>query len=147
LDETSQFLSEVMPRLQTADTALHNGDAGPRMKMWSRKDPVTLLGAAFSGTGWAEIEPIFTHLAASLTACTSFEVEVVAAEAQGDLAYLVAFEHTTASLQDAGPQSYTLRVTTIFRREHGEWTIVHRHGNAVNGQDAVALLLQTQPNR
>src|SRR5262249_30017784 len=38
-----------------------------------------------------------------------YEIEVVAAGASGDLAYLVAFEHTTASVNGAPPESYTLR--------------------------------------
>jgi len=44
----------------------------------------------------------------------------VAAEASGDLAYTVALEHTTASVNGAEPRPYVLRVTTIFRREDGE---------------------------
>jgi hypothetical protein len=30
----------------------------------------------------------------------------------------------------AEPRPYMLRVTTIFRREDGEWKVVHRHANA-----------------
>ena len=28
-------------------------------------------------------------------------------------------------------EPYTLRVTHVYRREHGEWKIVHRHGDPV----------------
>jgi ketosteroid isomerase-like protein len=63
--------------------------------------------------------------------CTSFDIEVVAAEAHGDLAYLVAFEHTTASIGGDPPAPYTLRVTTIFRREGGAWKVAHRHADAL----------------
>jgi hypothetical protein len=49
--------------------------------------------------------------------------------ASGDLAYIVGIEHTTANVGGAGPKSYSLRVTTIFRREDGEWKVVHRHGD------------------
>ncbi len=31
---------------------------------------------------------------------------------------------------EAEPRPYVLRVTTIFRREDGEWKVVHRHANA-----------------
>jgi ketosteroid isomerase-like protein len=55
----------------------------------------------------------------------------VAAEASGDLAYIVALEHTTASINGAEPTSYFLRVTSVFRRENGEWRAVHRHGDAL----------------
>jgi len=27
------------------------------------------------------------------------------------------------------PRSYTLRVTHVYRREDGQWRIVHRHGD------------------
>jgi ketosteroid isomerase-like protein len=142
MDETAGFLREIMPRLREAETALHNGDVGPRMAMWSRKDPLTVLGAAISGTGWAEIKPIFERVGSSFANCTSYDIEVVAAEARGDLAYIVGFEHTTASINGAPPRAYTLRVTTIFRREDGTWKVVHRHADPVASETSGELVQQ-----
>ena len=34
-----------------AEEALHNGDAAPRLAIWSRNDPVTVLGAWKSANG------------------------------------------------------------------------------------------------
>lgn len=127
--EVEDFLGATMPRLDEAEIALHNGDAGPRIAMWSRTDPITLFGAALSGTGWAEIGPVFAQLGTSMSNCTAYENQVVAAGASGDLAYIVALEHTTASIKGAPPQPYVLRATTIFRRENGEWKVVHRHAD------------------
>jgi ketosteroid isomerase-like protein len=90
---------------------------------------VTLFGAAMMTTGWPQIEATFDWLAATFSDCTSFEIEVVAAGVSGDLAYLVAVEHTTASIGGAPPTPYSLRVTTIYRREAGAWKIVHRHAD------------------
>lgn len=70
-------------------------------------------------------------LAERFSNCESFEYEVIAAGASGDLAYIVGIEHTTASVWGAPPEPYALRVTTIFRREDGEWKVVHRHGDPV----------------
>ena len=103
MDQTDAFLAATLPRLRQAETALHNGDAGPRMAMWSHDDPVTLFGGVMGGSGWAEIEPIFQRLGASFSDCTSFENEVIAAGASDDLAYTVAFEHTTASVHGGPP--------------------------------------------
>lgn len=139
--EVDAFLAETLPRLNAAEIALHNGDAGPRFAMWSQNDPVTLFGAALTGNGWSQIAPIFEQLGAMLSNCTSFQNEVVAAGASGDLAYIVALEHTTASVKGAPPQSYVLRVTTVFRREGGEWKVVHRHGDPAS-DSAVALAKQ-----
>jgi ketosteroid isomerase-like protein len=102
--------------------------------MWTREDPVTLFGAWRSGTGWDQVSSVFDALAESFSDCTSYDIEVVAAGASGDLAYLVCYEHSSASI-NGEPRSYTLRVTQIYRREHGEWKTVHRHGDTV-GQES-----------
>lgn len=130
MTETEQFLATMGPRITAAETALHNGDSGPRIAMWSRAEPLTLFGAAISGRGWGEIGPIFGTLGQQFSGCLSYQNQIVAAEASGDLAYTVALEHTTASVNGAEPRPYVLRVTTIFRREDGEWKVVHRHANA-----------------
>ena len=129
--EAETLLDSIMPRLKAADTALHNGDAAPRAAIWSHKDPVTLFGAAFQASGWTRISETFDLLASRFSNCTSWEYEVTAAGASGDLAYIVGIEHTTASVGGAAPQPYSLRVTTILRREGGEWRVVHRHADPV----------------
>ena len=142
MDETGEFLAATMPRLREVETALHSGDARPRMGMWSREDPVTLFGAALAGTGWAEIGPIFQRLGASFSDCTSYENEIIAAGASGDLAYTVAYEHTTAAVRGGPPAAYVLRVTTVFRREDGEWKVVHRHADPAGSPSAGDVLQQ-----
>lgn len=142
-NEIDEFLAATMPRFNEAEKALHNGDAGPRIAMWSHEDPVTLFGAAFSGRGWAEIGPIFERLASSFSNGTSSQNEVVAAGASGDLAYTVALEHTTVSLNGKPPQPYVLRVTTVFRREAGEWKVVHRHADEASATAVAGRLAST----
>lgn len=143
MNETTQFLEAVLPRLREAERAVHSGDITQRLEMWSRTDPITLFGAAQSATGWTEVEPVFQWLAQRFTECASYEIEVVSAEARGDLAYLVAREHTTASVDGGEPRAYVLRVTHVFRREAGQWRIVHRHGDALESPDkAIVSTLQ-----
>jgi len=120
MDQTEAFLTATMPKLHQAEVALHAGDAGPRMAMWSHDDAVTLFGGVMGGTGWTEIEPIFQHLGAAFTECTSYDNELIAARASDDLAYTVAFEHTTAAVHGGPPSAYVLRVTTVFHRQGGE---------------------------
>ena len=129
---TEDFLAATMPRLIDAEIALHNGDAQPRSAMWSRNEPLTLFGAAqFASRGWSEVSPVFEQLAEAFSDCTAYENEIIAAEASGDLAYTVALEHTTVSVEGRQPRQVLLRVTTIFRREDGEWKVVHRHGDSL----------------
>ena len=145
MGDTERFLAEVMPRIHEAETALHNGDAGPRLAMWSHTDPVTVYGAVFSPIGWAEVAPMFEELASRFSDCRSCTWEVVAADVGEDLAYLLAIERTTASVAGAPPSSYVLRSTTIFRREDGEWRIVHRHADPVD--ESAPLLARLSGDR
>ena len=131
MTETEEFVATMGPRIAQAGRAIHNGNTAPWMGMWSRREPVTLFGAIKSGRNWGELEPIFEGLGQQFSNCLSYEVEIVAAEASGNLAYIVALEHTTASINGAEPTSYVLRVTTIFRCEDGAWKAVHRHGDAL----------------
>jgi ketosteroid isomerase-like protein len=141
MEDVKAFLESTLARLTVADTALHNGDAGPRGTTWSHNDPVTLFGATFTNNGWNEIAQTFELLASKFSNCKSFEYEVVAAGVSGDLAYIVGFEHTSVSIANA-PQSYTLRVTQIFRREDGEWKVVHRHADSSEPTAGVAAQLR-----
>jgi ketosteroid isomerase-like protein len=145
MSDTKQFLDAMMPRIHKAETALHNGDAGPRFEMWSHTDPVTVFGAAFSPIGWAEVGPMFEKLASNFSNCSSCEWEVVAADVGQDFAYLLAIERTTASVRGSEPTPYTLRSTTIFRRANGEWKIVHRHADPLD--DSAELLSRLHRNQ
>jgi ketosteroid isomerase-like protein len=138
MTETEDFLKAVLPRLTEVEIAFHNGDVSPRFAIWSHNDPVTLFGAALSGTGWGELGPAFEWLASGFSNCESYEIELIAAGASGDLAYMVAIEHTTASIRGAAPKAYQLRATTVFRRENGEWKAVHRHGDPAPEGEAAA---------
>jgi ketosteroid isomerase-like protein len=124
-----EFVAWVRSTLTDAEHALHDGDAAPRRALWSRHDPVSVLGAWRNAVGQAEVDALFAHLADAFSDCTSFEIELVDAEVLGDGAYTVAFEHTSVSV-DGAPRSYTLRVTQVYRREDGEWRVVHRHGSS-----------------
>jgi ketosteroid isomerase-like protein len=142
MTETEEFLAATMPRLTEAETALHNGDTAGRIAMWSRTDPLTVFGAALSARGWGEIGPMFDRLGTVFADCESYDNEIVAAGASGDLAYIVALEHTTASINGAPVQPYVLRATTVFRREDGEWKVVHRHADSLTA-DVVQKLLNS----
>jgi ketosteroid isomerase-like protein len=146
MTETEQFLATMAPRITETETALHNGDNAQRIAMWSRTEPLTLFGAAMSGCGWSEIEPVFDALGKQFSNCLSYENEIIATEVSGDLAYTVALEHTRASINGEA-RSYVLRATTIFRREDGEWKVVHRHANAVAPESAAALSGLASPAR
>ncbi len=123
-----EFVTWVQSALVDAEIAVHNGDAAPRRAIWSRNDPVTVLGAWRNASGQEELDALFTHLAESLSECTSYELEILEAEVRGDTAYTVGLEHTSVSVNGV-PRTYILRATQIYRREDGVWKVAHRHGS------------------
>lgn len=139
MNQNAGFAEEVVPLLRADVESLHNGDLAFRRRLWSRTEPVTLLGAWLSGCGWDEVDAVFEGLGTLFRGSLGIDYEVLAAEASGDLGYVVGLEHSSVVVGDEGPRDYTLRVTTIFRREDGEWKVIHRHGDEVPFTKAAAV--------
>jgi ketosteroid isomerase-like protein len=130
MTDRDDFLTWVTTALYEAELALHNGDASPRRALWSRNEPVSVLGAWRNAYGQQELDRLFTDLGRSFSDCTSYVFELQAYGVSGDMAYTAGLEHTSASV-DGEPRTYTLRVTQVYRREEGEWRVAHRHGDPV----------------
>lgn len=132
MTDRDDFLAWVNTSLHEAEFALHDGDPAPRRALWSRREPVSILGALRNARGQAEIDALFAYLAERFSNCTSFAFEMHACDVVGDMAYTAGLEHTTASVEGE-PRTYTLRVTQVYRREDGAWRIAHRHGDTMTG--------------
>jgi len=130
MSDLDDVLATTLARQVEAEEALHNGDPGPQLAMWSPQDPVTVLGALRSARGWDEVSRLFGWLGSGFSACTSDRFELVAAGVGGDLAYTVGYEHISVSWDGVPMEPYLLGVTHVYRREDGEWRIVHRHADA-----------------
>ena len=130
MDAREEFLAWVNGPLHDAELALHQGDPAPRRALWSRTEPVSVLGAWRNAVGLEEADELFGRLGASFSDCTSYSTELLAYDVLGDMAYTVGYEHTSASV-DGEPRTYTLRATQVYRREGGQWRVAHRHGDTV----------------
>jgi ketosteroid isomerase-like protein len=131
VDENSDF-AQFLARQAEAEKAIVAGDVAPRMALWTRKEPVSLLGAwGVNNFQWDAVSRTFHWVAERLGQGTysEFRYDVEVAEAIGDMAYTVGFERFN-SVGDGGTvEPITVRVTHVYRREDGEWKIVHRHGD------------------
>ena len=131
MTDRDDFLRWVNTALYEAELALHNGDADPRRAIWSRNEPVSVLGAFRNAAGQREIDELFSSLERTFSNCTSHAFELQAYDVVGDMAYTAGLEHTSCSV-DGQPRSYTLRATQVYRFEGGEWKVAHRHGDFVS---------------
>lgn len=130
MSELDDFINGMLRAQIEAEQAIHDGDLAPRLALWSREDPVTLFGGwGPCNSGWDEVEPTFHWVASRFSDCAGYRFELVAAGVSGDLAYTVGYEHSVSSVDGAPPAPNTLRVTHVYRREDGQWRIVHRHGD------------------
>ena len=130
MKDNEDFLEWVKTSLYQAELALHNGDSGPRRALWSRREPVSVLGAWRNARGQSEIDALFAYLGKTFSNCTSFTFELQAYDVIGDMAYTAGLERTSVSV-DGKPRTYTLRATQVYRREGGQWRVIHRHGDTV----------------
>ena len=130
MTEREDFLAWVKSTLHQAELALHNGDAAPRREIWSRNEPVSILGALRNSYGVQNVDELFTWLEQMFSDCQSYDFEVQAYDVVGDMAYTGGLEHISTSV-DGEPRTFTLRATQIYRREDGQWKVVHRHADTV----------------
>ncbi len=134
MTDLEDFRSKFIPRQVEAEQAIVHGDVEPRLELWSRREPVSLFGAwGPCKYGWDEVSRIFHWVASRFSdpadSRYDFHYDVEIADVSGDLAYTVGFERFKASRNGGQPEDVTVRVTHVYRREDGEWKIVHRHGD------------------
>ena len=100
------------------------------MELWARRDPVTLFGAVgMSESGWEALSTTFHWAASRFSDVSDFRFDVEVVDVIGDMAYTLGFERFNGSIAGRPKEPVLVRVTHIYRREEGEWKIVHRHAD------------------
>ena len=149
MSELEDFVGSTLQRHAQATTGVRNGDATLLIEMLSTRDPVTLFPASQPAKrGWTEVSQAFQRVASLYANSTPVTFELVAAGVSGDLAYVVGYERGAASVGGGPIEPLDLRVTQVYRRESGEWKLVHRHGDpGPGGNPAVEHLRAEMRNR
>jgi ketosteroid isomerase-like protein len=130
MSERDEFLTWVESDLVDAERAMMSGDDGPRREIWSRVEPVSVLGAWRNAVGREQLVEAFELLATSFSECTDYALELISFDVVDDMAYTVGYERISASV-DGQPRTFTLRATQVYRRDDGAWRVVHRHADAL----------------
>jgi ketosteroid isomerase-like protein len=130
MTDRKRFAAEMKQRQHEAEQALVAGNAEPRRRMWSHRDPVTLFAALGpSKSGWQELEPMLRSVASRVSGGHDVTYELVACDAADEIGWTIGFSRFTVSI-DGGPATrYTLRLTHLYRKENGEWKVVHEHSD------------------
>lgn len=126
---TESFLEWLRTEHHQAAVALHNGDAGPKVAVWSVSEPVTVLGAFWvEAANREQALQGFARLADKLSDCRAYSYDLIAYGVSDDLAYTVGYEHASMRVEGVA-QEHHLRVTQVYRREPHGWRVVHRHAD------------------
>ena len=127
-----------LDRVDSAQRELQQGRPEAYKSLWSRGSDVT-LGGGFGGgfeRGWDGVSKRLDWAGSQFSSARN-EIQRIAFSASGDLGYLVQSEriHYTAPNSSA-PLERSYRVTMLFRREQGQWRIIHRHADTQTTREA-----------
>jgi ketosteroid isomerase-like protein len=119
---------------------VRNGDPAAFLEQLSTHDPVTLFPASQPPQiGWEAVSRAIRKVASVYSGSSDVEFEVLASEVCGDLAFVVGFERAASSVEGTAREELVLRVTQVYRREDGDWKLVHRHADPGPGGAAEHL--------
>ena len=135
-------LDEFVSQCETAWRVFVRGTPAPAMRLFSRRDDVTLAnpwGPAV--TGWARVS-ITLEDAARRFRNGQWAFDILSRFVLDDLAWYHGIEHGEAMLGGRSElEPFALRVTSVYRREDGQWRIVLRHADPImNARPADATL-------
>lgn len=126
------FVAFMTTRASAAQ-AFVNGNAEPMSSLLTRSSPATFFGPGGGvDEGPEQVYSIFKIQAAPFESGQSdFQIHQMAAN--GELAYWVGLQRVSAR-QFGKPETaqFNLRVTELFRKESGQWKLVHRHADSLN---------------
>lgn len=122
-----------------ANAALLRGDA----KSWSELAPLGedfVLFSPFGGTPsrYADYTPERIERMGRFFRKGRFTQEVVQTFATDDMIVLATIERANVEVGGLPAQDWGLRVTSVFRREGGQWKLVHRHADPLASEISIA---------
>jgi ketosteroid isomerase-like protein len=108
--------------------AMTNGDASSMADVWSHEDDVTTMHPIGGREeGWEAVSGSWEGVAAASTDGTVSRTDQVI-RVIGNGAYELCTESVSMTFADE-PMSLEGRATNVYRKEKGEWRVVHHHAD------------------
>jgi len=118
-----------MARREDAALAFCRGDVGKVVELSTETDPATFFapdGKIVQGA--LEVRQDYQSASGAFGRGGSCGFDVMQMASVGDLGFWTGLQIAEVEIQ-GNKVPMTLRVTEIFRREGGSWTLVHRHAD------------------
>ena len=125
-DPDTQGVRAALAAYHDALNKVFAGDAKPMKAVWSHADDVTYMGPAGGMLhGWSQIEQYWDRQAAKkLTGKVDpNKVHVFA----GPTLAVVCYHEDGEHIFNGKPQPVSIRATTTFRKENGQWKVIGHH--------------------
>ncbi len=125
-DDDTQAVKSAVTTFHDALNVLFTGDAVPMKAVWSHADDVTYMGPVGGmQVGWAQVEPYWDKQAAKKLGgkVDPVDVHVTASPVLAVAHYFEKGENVI----DGKPQPVSIRSTTTFRKEGGQWKVIGHH--------------------
>lgn len=129
--DTAESFDEFMKRREEASTGYIQGDATALASMLTLSDPATFMppgGAVVEGA--VNVTDAQTAGAAAFGPRSAGHLEILNIGTSGDLAFWTGRQVATMDIKGQKRLApMVLRTTEVFRREGGQWRLVHRHAD------------------
>ena len=135
---------EVLQQYHLALDEIINGSPDGYKRLYSRRDDVTLANPFGPPVrGWDKVAQALEGAASHYRDGETTSFEIVAKYVTPELAYIVEVERMKAKVEGRDDiTSISVRVTTIFRSEEGEWKVVHRHADPITSAQPAESVIQ-----
>ncbi len=141
---TVDDVDELIERSHLALGEIVKGNPEPLKMVYSHLEDVTLANPFGPPVrGWQQAAATMERAASNYRDGEIVSFENVAKHVNPELAYIVEVERYKAKVgggEELAP--IALRVTSIFRREDGDWKIVHRHADPITTAQPAGSVIQ-----
>jgi ketosteroid isomerase-like protein len=131
-DDLHDF-EQFMKQRDEAARAYVRGDVAPLRRMVAHGSPATFFAPMGGYVQDADaVSARYTRDAEAFERGSDSRFEILHMAASDGIAYWVGFQRASARMRGhAEAVPFNLRVTEVFRREGGDWKLIHRHADTL----------------
>jgi ketosteroid isomerase-like protein len=136
-------LDDVIERYHRGLAAFMKGDHEPVKILFSEQDDVT-LGNPFGpfARGLTDVVDTMARAAAHYRDGEAVGFDRIATYGNDELVCIVEMERLRSKVGGHDLAPLSLRVTTVFRSEEGDWKVVHRHADPITERRPAESVLE-----
>jgi ketosteroid isomerase-like protein len=136
MSQDGEAFGDFMRRRQAVSTDYINGRADGLLLLSTTHDPATFFPPSGDRIhGASHVNDANKKGAHAFGEGSTGHFEILNSSSSGDLGFWTGIQHAEVVMKGKDePVSMQLRTTEVFRRENGEWKLVHRHADMTDSK-------------